>query len=164
MSTRSIVAKAAEDGFVDGVYVHSDGYPTARGPVLFELASALGSPAELWRVLDSAHNGGWSYLDPRYVRSDSYLGDRGQLVPGVGERYTDVQMEDDWRFAWHGTSIMPSDGWAEWAYAIEPDAGTLAVHLVRNGTAVPLAVVRFGDEVDWEAIEEAGAECLGGPT
>lgn len=156
MSTRSIVALAVGDGFTNGVYVHSDGYPMGRGPVLFEIATNLGTVQALWEAIDSAHNGGWSYLDATYDTNS--LGDRGLLVPGIGLQYTDCQVEDDWRFEWHGTPLGENNGGAEWAYAISPDHGTLTVYKVgwNGGEVTQLAVVRFTDDVDWAAIEKMG--------
>lgn len=156
MSTRSIVALAEGDGFTKGVYVHSDGYPTARGPVLFEIAKNLGSSQALWDTLDSANTGGWSYLDTTYDQNS--LGDRGLTVSGIGLRYTDVQTDEDWRFEWHGQPLGKNSGGAEWAYAISPKSETLTVFVVTGADSqlVPLAVVRFGDDVDWNAIEKKG--------
>lgn len=90
MSTRSIVGivtpESPEVGI--GVYVHSDGYPEGRLPVLKSLIIKHGA-AEVASTILSAENGGWSYLDENYT--ENYLGDRGAAVPGYGLKYTDVQ-------------------------------------------------------------------------
>lgn len=85
MSTRSIVALADGDGFTQGVYAHFDGYPTSRGPVLFEIAKNLGSVQALWDVLNTADKGGWSVIDYRYD-GNSLGEDRADWIYGPHHR------------------------------------------------------------------------------
>jgi hypothetical protein len=65
MSTRAVIARQTNDGW-EGVYQHSDGYPTGLGR---ELWSALHHEhggnilAFLYAVIDS-HPGGWSHFIP----------------------------------------------------------------------------------------------------
>ena len=65
MSTRAVIARQTNDGW-EGVYQHSDGYPTGLGR---ELWSALHQEhggnvlAFLHAVIDS-HPGGWSHFEP----------------------------------------------------------------------------------------------------
>lgn len=154
MSTRSIIGRAQGDGFVRGVYVHFDGYPTARGPVLFAIAERIGV-ANLWAHLDAATAGGWSSLNPDVHVGDPDLDGRGRIVEGIGLQYADTR--EDWRWDYHGLPLEDNGG-AEWAYAIEPGAETLTIYKAswRDGGLSAVAVVRFGDDVDWTTIEERG--------
>jgi hypothetical protein len=146
MSTRSIIARAAGDGFVDGTYVHSDGYPSGRGPIL----QTLFARGRLDEVIDERW--GWSFLDPE-VESNEYRYAVGTMVPGIGNSYRGHDPScADYRFA------FPSESWdafdTEWAYAVNVDTGKCAVYTVA-GEAPPtlVAIVDLTHQVDWEAIE-----------
>lgn len=159
MSTRSIMALADNDGFKDGVYVHSDGYPSGRGPLLFKMLAARGDDlSKLWADIDSAKHHGWSCLNTaQKAPHPSVLGRRGKWVAGVGQKYTAAQCQDDSRFNWHGE---PLDTDAEWVYAFDLDHNIVSIFKTvptgRNFDSKPMlmAVVRMDQpEPDWTPIE-----------
>src|SRR5699024_3677621 len=87
MSTRSFTGGVTERGVL-GRYVHFDGYPERRMPVLRAIVARDGAVAALRTIL-AAQWGGWSYLDPD--RQENSLGeDRAEVVPGYGLRYRDT--------------------------------------------------------------------------
>ena len=128
MSTRSTTGilhtESAEVG--SGVYVHSDGYPEGRLPVLKEIILRDGVDKVIKTIL-SATTGGWSYLDTRYTAN--YLGDRGELVPGYGLKYTDQQSDPKNRIK---HSDFVGDSWLEFAYYIDPLTGD--IHWYESGS------------------------------
>jgi hypothetical protein len=89
MATRSIVAAHTEKG-VRGVYVHWDGYPEARIPVLTELLARDGVGKVVATIMGTP--AGWSSLDPtqKAVLDDTpgYSDDRFAAVAGYGVQYT----------------------------------------------------------------------------
>ena len=60
MSTRSVVYGRTESG-IKGVYVHSDGHPDSRLPVLAELIRRDGVDRVMSTLLEQTW--GWSFLD-----------------------------------------------------------------------------------------------------
>ncbi|MFN2490284.1 MAG: hypothetical protein ABR529_11225 [Actinomycetota bacterium] len=65
MSTRAVIARQTNDGW-EGVYQHSDGYPTGLG---LELWSALhhehsGNVLAFVRAVIDSHPGGWWHFGP----------------------------------------------------------------------------------------------------
>lgn len=106
MSTRSIIARAAGDGFTDGVYIHCDGYPTGRGPEIFAAVEQEGAGPLLERITATRW---WSAWDTP--------------MEGLSEDLDDSLEE------WHG-GIFNSD--CEWIYVIDPDRDMLSLfRLVR---------------------------------
>jgi hypothetical protein len=77
MSTRAVIARQTSDGW-EGIYQHSDGYPTGLGR---ELWRSLHSPeynGDIARFLNDvidAHPGGWSHFAPAIPRDqwDAYV-------------------------------------------------------------------------------------------
>lgn len=151
MSTRSVVARAEGDGF-RGRYVHSDGYPTSRGPTLWALIKRDGTQKVLKTIVDEHY--GWSSLNLRdNVLSPGYNDDgRFVVVPGYGIAYTvkDGQSSPD-EFI---TQEKPDWG-VEWAWVLNRSA--LSV-FVANGERWNLVeVVNLdGPEPDWAEIEAKG--------
>src|SRR5262245_14061429 len=104
MSTRSIVARATDTGFTDGTYVHWDGYPTARGPILQHLFRQ----GTLDKVI--GHPWGWSDLDPNVEQREQHDYDVGTMVPGIGRSYEGHDPTcTNYNFTY--TEGEPFDGW-----------------------------------------------------
>ena len=128
MSTRSIVYGRTDSG-IKGVYVHWDGYPEGRLPVLHALIARDGVDKVMSTLL--ARPSGWSSLHPE---QDSqlpplYSDGRFEVVPGYGIQYSDVEMPDaisgemtkQGDSAYRTTSIEDRVIWVEFLYVIEPD-------------------------------------------
>ena len=115
MATRSVVAIPAGDGWM-GRYVHWDGSPGSRLPVLLDLVKRDGLDAVIRTVIED--NYGWSYLDSTQTHElDGYHTD-GRFIarPGYGAAYTlnqagGSQMETD-------TTADPV--WIEYVYIMGP--------------------------------------------
>lgn len=134
MSTRSVVYGRTDSG-IKGVYVHSDGYPEARLPVLAELIRRDGVDRAMSTLLEQTW--GWSFLDsaPETQLPASKQDGRFELVPGYGVRYT---VEDGGEPNYRDTS---NEGRldAVYVYVIEQD-GT--VSYAENGA--------LWDALDWK--------------
>lgn len=146
MATRSIIARTDGDGWTDGVYVHWDGSPSSRIPVLTDLvARADGDVASVLDVLTSAiSGGGWSVINPCSQKEDGRsLDGRGEFVEGYGIRYLDNPGEVS--FAWHGEDIDFAG--AEYVYAIDPASGVCAVFEIgwRGETPEALTLLKTVD-------------------
>lgn len=129
MGTRSIVYARTESG-IKGVYVHWDGYPDGRLPVLAALMARDGVDKVVCTLL--ARPSGWSHLKPsqdgtlREYESDG----RFEAVPGYGVQYTDTEMPDPFNDgkmvrqgneAYSDTTAESRNIWIEWLYVIEQD-------------------------------------------
>lgn len=123
MGTRSVVYAKTEQGIV-GVYVHWDGYPGTRLPILHRLIERDGAAKVVATILGKPS--GWSNLDPDQQADE--LGPlqqdgRFEAVPGYGVQYTDVdgQSETEYR------SIYPDDrSWdIEYVYVFGHDNSIL---------------------------------------
>lgn len=134
MSTRSFIGTIAPDGRFAGRYVYSDGYPTARGPVLTDILAAHNFDlAHVLDVLTNQHYG-WSYLDAGTTSmSETRLAGRDVAVAGFGLAYTTHQGEahpDDWiigDLGGRGDDVT----WCEWGYAFTgSDAETAALVII----------------------------------
>lgn len=122
MSTRSAVGTIdPSTGAWRGRYVHSDGYPSARVPVLRDTLNRRdGDLAGMLHVLTEEFYG-WSFLtgttDDPYAQYGSMLGERGVWVSGFGTAYTTAQGQsapDDWITGEVG--VETDDPWIEWVY------------------------------------------------
>jgi hypothetical protein len=144
MSTRSIVYGHTESG-IKGVYVHFDGYPEGRLPVLAKLIQRDGVDRVMSTIL--AQTWGWSSLDANPVPPElpPYMGDgRFELVTGYGVRYTkDDGGEPDYR----DTSQQARDIFIEYVYVVEQD-GSISYATNQD---VPW------DDLAWESTALAGA-------
>lgn len=123
MGTRSYVAAETERGTI-GVYVHWDGYPEGRLPVLRAIAARDGL-AKMVKTIVGKPNG-WSSLSPNAHDADSaHMTDsmqrdgRFELVPGYGVEYTEVEGQADTSY-WTPATHHP-ESWAEYIYIIRPD-------------------------------------------
>ena len=67
MSTRAVIARQTSDGW-EGVYNHSDGYPTALGQELWLSIHAYDILECFLREVIDAHPGGWSHFVPAIPR------------------------------------------------------------------------------------------------
>jgi len=124
MSTRSFTGGVTERGVL-GRYVHFDGYPERRMPVLRAIVARDGAVAALRTIL-AAQWGGWSYLDPD--RQENSLGeDRAEVVPGYGLRYRDTGPEEPLTLA-----EVIEDPFIEHAYVITPVGGVLHFDLMSD--------------------------------
>jgi len=115
MATRSIVAIPAGDGWM-GRYVHWDGGPARRLPILQELVKRDG----IVPVIDTIvrNNYGWSHLDPEqtYGLEGYHTDGRFLARPGYGVAYTLKQA---------GGEEMETDQtadpvWIEYVYILGP--------------------------------------------
>lgn len=119
MSTRSLVGGLTDSGTYV-VYVHFDGYPEGRLPVLDELIKRDGAAKVLATIL-MAREGGWSYLDADIdPGAKTALGSRGRVVPGYGLMYADEPTVKPVRFP----EEYSDESWAEYVYLI-PEVGPL---------------------------------------
>jgi hypothetical protein len=125
MSTRSVIAKPTEDGWV-GRYCHSDGYPEHQVPELMRLVKEKG----LDRCIDILinFNAGWSYLtsdptltegfndDGRFKTVSNYgIAYTTKIIPMPGQpNYQQARMED-----WIVNT--DTDTWCEWTYVLTPE-------------------------------------------
>lgn len=91
-----------------GVYVHFDGYPEGRLPVLHELIARDGVDKVVSTLLKLPH--GWSYLDHEAVYDQGH-----DLVAGYGARYPSG--DDDYRTP----EDVFGDIFIEYLYVIEED-------------------------------------------
>ena len=114
MSTRSIVAAQTEKGLV-GVYVHFDGYPEGRLPVLEALIKRDGVETVVATLLEGQD---WSSLDNEPEPPGEFDGGK-TFVPGYGLCYSSKYGSDrspywtpDQGYDWMGT---------EYIYFIHPD-------------------------------------------
>lgn len=127
MSTRSLVGGLTDSGTYV-VYVHSDGYPEGRLPVLDAIISRDGAPKALATIL-SAREGGWSYLEPGTKDGGAtHLDGRGRNIGGYGCQYTDAPDQPPMRFP----EDYIDDMWAEYVYLI-PETGPLIWAAVKRG-------------------------------
>lgn len=125
MSTRSVIAKPTEHGWV-GRYCHSDGYPEHMVPELMRLVKEKG----LDRCIDILinFNAGWSFITDNPTLTVGYNDDgRFKVVSNYGIAYTTRKMNifgqadyqqasmDDWI-----DNLGDSCG-AEWAYVLTPE-------------------------------------------
>jgi hypothetical protein len=101
MSTRSIVARTGKsEGTFEGVYVHWDGSPTTRVPILMDLLKSFrGNLAAMLQWLIAEHPRGWSTLQSR--RRDC-------------KAYTDGEP-----FIFTHETFARDDGSAEWVFAFD---------------------------------------------
>ena len=67
MSTRAVIARQDNDGW-EGVYQHSDGYPTGLGRELWRTVHTYGSLDCFLEDVIDAHPGGWSQFVPSVPR------------------------------------------------------------------------------------------------
>src|SRR4051812_40344594 len=89
MSTRSLVGGLTDSGTY-AVYVHFDGYPEGRLPVLDAIIKRDGAARALATIL-MADEGGWSSLDADTTEGvPTMLGPRGESVVGYGVKYRDA--------------------------------------------------------------------------
>lgn len=120
MSTRSVVAIPAGDGW-QGRYVHFDGYPEGRVPVLLALIQRDGLEKVIQTVIHDHY--GWSYLDPEQGDDliNTYRDGRFIAVPGYGVAYTKEQAgADEWM-----TDTSSDPLWIEYAYVLGGRALTI---------------------------------------
>lgn len=128
MSTRSIVFARTESG-LKGVYVHWDGYPQGRLPVLHEMIRRDGVSKTVSTIVASPS--GWSHLNPLQGSELEPMYDDGRFiaVPGYGVKYNDQPVEFHGREIIQGdteyrTPEMSQDVFIEFMYVIEED-GTI---------------------------------------
>ena len=170
MSTRSVVARVEGDGF-RGRYVHSDGYPASRGPVLFALYhDTFQRDAERMMSVLLDHHYGWSSLDPAEGTEGSWKAKSGYgtglleiysdgrfvQVPRVGVAYTteqDQTTEDEWY------TQDDADVFLEWAYAVDVESRTLTTFTAeKDGSEYRWKPVNFASldraQPDWGQLED----------
>lgn len=128
MSTRSVTGvyhPEIKDGDGNpevgvGHYVHSDGYPEARLPLLKKVILRDGPKKAIETIMD-ANDGGWSYLCSCSEYTNNSLGEsRAELVDGYGLKYLDAP----------GTKPIPHSEFVEeygleFAYYIDENTGDI---------------------------------------
>lgn len=144
MSTRSIIGRAIDGGFV-GRYCHWDGYPSARGPLLadtYAQCNANVSAVRTWCLREGEGvNGYWSsFMSPRGVMAQNAKpADRrmGTWVTDNGEGWASSQDHCG----------------AEWAYLLGEDGVSVLARL--RGEWRHEATVAWTDlaATDWAALE-----------
>jgi hypothetical protein len=119
MSTRSLVGGLTDSGTYV-VYVHSDGYPEGRLPVLEAIIKRDGPAKALVNIL-SARAGGWSYLEEDTPpTAKDHLDGRGRVVEGYGLQYNDAPEATPLRFP----EEYDVQTWIEYVYLI-PEVGPI---------------------------------------
>jgi len=114
MATRSVVAIPAGDGWI-GRYVHWDGSPDSRVPVLLELIARDGIDKVRQTIVSD--NYGWSHLTPEQgpeITESWYRDGRFIAVPGYGLAYTREQADADPNY----TDTTSDPVWIEYAYVL----------------------------------------------
>ena len=125
MSTRSVIAKPTEDGWI-GRYVHYDGYPEAMVPEYLRLVNEKGVDRCIDILIN--FNAGWSSIEQNPVLSVWYDDGRFKAVSNYGVAYTTKVIPN---FAGqanyqqasmdHWISDKDGDTWCEWAYVLYPE-------------------------------------------
>lgn len=185
MSTRSAVGTIDAEGYFRGRYVHSDGYPTGRGPVLTKILARFdGGLAQMIKCITEDHFG-WSYLDADYA-SNSLGEDRADLVSSVGLAYKNhTEQPDEWIKGKLGEPF--EGGWIEWGYfftaptpekaddkalvpvssLLEPAVSNLVVvvfpyeEVARAVVTIPVRELHRVSDDGWAKIEQAGDHARG---
>lgn len=177
MSTSSFVGTVDSTGRFAGRYVHFDGYPTARGPILAGiLAGHDHNIADVLDVLTRQYYG-WSSLSADTGNEPkSKLDGRDVAVLGYGYAYTTHQGQaepDDWITGRLGQrSDTPT--WCEWGYLFtgpDADAASLMVIQVESDRSgeryherarIPVRLLADLSGDDWTKIEcgESYERCL----
>ena len=158
MSTRSCIAERKGDHW-EGVYHHSDGYPSGLGCYLFRLIRYQYN-GDVGRFLDGAlkHDGGWSHIFPSEYGGDlkksgepkpecychGYLAKRDGTKPGqrrgVIRGCECNEKPYDPRKRGKGPSCDPL--FIEWVYVFDRDTKKMAI-LEHFGESIP-GTVLFG--------------------
>jgi len=159
MSTRSVVASGDVKKW-EGVYAHLDGYPTARGPILWKLLKESPSAGVFVRDNIYAHAGGWSSFGKQcYCHDPQFLARDG---------FNSMLQTND--------SCDPL--FIEWAYIVDAEAGKLhilecydtgkkfkkdygngKVHMAQKyAHRLVESVDLDGPEPNWDAIEKKNQE------
>lgn len=113
MATRSVVAVPAGDGWA-GRYVHWDGGPGSRLPILLDLIELDGVEKVAQTIVHDHY--GWSHLasDQTTELEDMYRDGRFIAVPGYGVAYTLDQAGGDELF----TDTTADPVWIEYVYVL----------------------------------------------
>lgn len=144
MSTRSVVGTIdLSTGAWKGRYVHFDGYPTARGPVLAQILANVDGGLNVLNHTIAAQGAGWSSLTGK-LQNDRPTGDNAAFVNGFGTAYRDAPGADDWITGTVGEEF--DDVFIEWGYFFTGDDPATASLLVFGfpypaGPAGALAVI-----------------------
>lgn len=109
MSTHAILARPRPGGF-EGVYLHSDGYPTWTLVRIGELVRAYG--VETVRAILTEAPAGWSTIGADQIMS-WHKGDGFEVVEGYGVRYAEDEPADlitiadsgDWVYVLHDDHV-----------------------------------------------------------
>ena len=155
MSTRSVIAQRAGDGW-EGVYHHSDGYPTGLGCYLFRLIRHQ-YKGDVHTFLNwvLSHDGGWSsiYSGPEgpTCYCHGYFAERDRIEPGQ-------------KAGWHTSEEHGFD--IEWVYAFDPNSHKMAVlkhDLFACSDYKSLPSARTTDKATGPCMKLAGVVDLNGP-
>lgn len=88
MSTRSVIARQTDEGW-QGIYHHSDGYPSFMGPRLIEMHNGhFGGDVEaMLHFLIDEHPGGWSFLGGDFSQAPGFNEDPPRIRSAGYERH-----------------------------------------------------------------------------
>jgi len=163
VSTRSIVA-FRDDESTTGIYVHFDGYPEGRLPVLREIYTAtLHRDLHQMRTVLLKHRAGWSQLSTDTGLTFEAADRSGFLdVPGVGVAYT-----DDTDMTVTGPAVFDQ----EYAYVFDMDDRSLDVYdgaerimHIPEAAWAPIGPLCLHPTLPIIALGAIGAQCLNGVT
>jgi hypothetical protein len=138
MATHGIIARVTGDGFI-GSYHHRDSHPSGLGSEIWRTIRCRfqGDADAFLRWAIDKHPQGWKSMPDEALRND-----------GLTEGLTDRMV--DWLTI-------------EWAYAIDPDAATMAVlksdidpATGRYRPRVMATVAVDGAEPDWAGLDRQG--------
>ena|SRR6478609_4280553 len=119
MGTRSIVAARTESG-IKGVYVHWDGYPEGRLPVLRAMIERDGVSKVVRTIIGKPN--GWSHLSNEMGDELESMHSDGRFiaVPGYGVQYADYPIQGDQNY-WEPKDHTESEVFIEYIYIINED-------------------------------------------
>ena len=112
MATRSIVAEPSGNGWY-GRYVHWDGAPETRLPILQRMVARDGVTRVREVLLHE--NTSWSSLcDTQAELDENDDADRMKAVENYGVAHIDLPSDDEWHF----TQDSPEYAWAQYLYIL----------------------------------------------
>jgi hypothetical protein len=147
MSTRSLIGRAGKvEGEFTARYSHWDGFPTAKGPELFELIRKRfkGDAKAAIAFLVDKHPAGWSSLAECPCYCHPQLSKRPEFKNRKPERpqlFTNKDVEN-------------SD--AEWLYIFDEEHDRLAIRDVRHGAEFLVGLDERVKKARWTEIECGG--------
>ncbi|HXA76981.1 MAG TPA: hypothetical protein VNV41_07585 [Candidatus Acidoferrales bacterium] len=147
MSTRSVVARSGKnEGEFAGVYVHWDGAPTTRGPILWQIIHQefKGDLKAALVALIDKHRAGWSSLSRDGVRNCYCHPQRSKDATHKGRKPEPASEFTRKHVVKGGTGL-------EWAYVFDEERNRLFVRDLRHDAESLIELAEA--EPDWAVIE-----------